>query len=472
MPHSVILSREVMMVSSIIPAGLWLLGEVKAVLQLLWGDIALENWTGIHFSVEILCLLIPTLWCTTMASSTIAVVASIVVTSLYCNVILGVYTRDALRKEDSSADWLPKYFRKLTDLWKRDRAAALLGPRKDFISNYRASIMAMTCITILAVDFKVFPRRFAKTEVYGTGLMDLGVGVTLFASGVSRGCKDASVQGMLPWQPRPRALLPELLSCARWSWPLLALGISRLVAIKALNYQEHVSEYGIHWNFFATIFCVRMLAVVSRLICPLRLRVPVAFACLCVYQWLLCEQGLTDFVVHSPRDSFFSKNREGILGLLGFATTYLVGEAMGRSLALQPSTEEHEEQVNHLSRVCVTRLSGAAFALWALTLLSRSFVQDTSRRLVNLTYVLWVCAYSVLVLLLLLLVDLFCTRPPRSKLLSAVNSNMFMVFVVANLLTGGINLCMRTLDANDSTAMVVLFTYSVGVMVIASVVAR
>lgn len=27
---------------------------------------------------------------------------------------------------------------------------------------------------------QVFPRRFAKTEIFGTGLMDLGVGASIF----------------------------------------------------------------------------------------------------------------------------------------------------------------------------------------------------------------------------------------------------------------------------------------------------
>lgn len=126
---------------------------------------------------------------------------------------------------------------RMTCSGKADRSAEMprgkdLGwPMMEAVTNIRASIMLMTCITILAVDFQVgklnlqllvcpsardfmtgsttivflylhtfkescilrsiscclhiklqvFPRRFAKTEVFGTGLMDLGVGATIFA---------------------------------------------------------------------------------------------------------------------------------------------------------------------------------------------------------------------------------------------------------------------------------------------------
>ncbi|XP_029339776.1 phosphatidylinositol-glycan biosynthesis class W protein isoform X1 [Mus caroli] len=42
------------------------------------------------------------------------------------------------------------------------------------ITCYRVINSVFTAIAILAVDFPLFPRRFAKTELYGTGAMDFG----------------------------------------------------------------------------------------------------------------------------------------------------------------------------------------------------------------------------------------------------------------------------------------------------------
>jgi phosphatidylinositol glycan class W len=122
--------------------------------------------------------------------------------------------------------------------------------------------MLYTCLCILAVDFNAFPRRYAKAEAYGSGLMDVGVGGIILASGLvspsPRALRSGAVAGT--GGAGGGGLAARLSAGLRAALPCLLLGGARLAAVKLLGYQEVVGEYGAHWNFFATIACVVVLS--------------------------------------------------------------------------------------------------------------------------------------------------------------------------------------------------------------------
>jgi phosphatidylinositol glycan class W len=81
----------------------------------------------------------------------------------------------------------------------------------------------------------------------------------------------------------------------------------------------------------------------------------------------------------------------------------------------------------------------------------------------NLPYVLWLAAYNTTFLFgyLVLEISLFSSGgTPVPPLLEAINNNGLAVFLAGNVLTGLINLSMRTMYASDTSAMIVLIAYS------------
>jgi phosphatidylinositol glycan class W len=146
------------------------------------------------------------------------------------------------------------------------------------LTCYRSSVMFLTCVAILAVDFPIFPRRFAKTEVTGYGLMDLGAGSFVVSA------------GLLPHKRQS--------SYAKRILPLLVMGTLRLLANKGLDYQEHMSEYGIHWNFFLTLAVVTPLASLCLTMFQSSLWILPLILMLC-YQ-LLLSNGLQEYIETAP----------------------------------------------------------------------------------------------------------------------------------------------------------------------------
>ncbi|RPD60688.1 hypothetical protein L227DRAFT_623446 [Lentinus tigrinus ALCF2SS1-6] len=430
-------------------------------------------------------------------------------------------------------------------------ALAIPIPPLPALTTYRAHMLLLTFICILAVDFPVFPRALAKCETFGVSLMDIGVGSFVFSQGIV---------SAIPLVKNPAhltaPLLPKVSLVLRKCSPVLLLGLLRTISVKGTEYPEHVTEYGVHWNFFITLGLIPILQVLLH---PLMVYFPISLLGVVVaisHQLALSMGGLAQYILDGPRDSVIAANKEGIISLTGYLAIHLLGLSTGtlllapspsyfrrrqQQLAQQngtnnsrqrPSTSESDTDddvpvaspdaasastagpsprldVRRENDKTATELCSYAVLWWVLLGVLQLFAVggDVSRRMANLQYVVWIAAYNSTFLLGYLVLDLAFFPSPLSKsvyspmsklkvhpdpdmlkatrhngggtgrewdaaasappLLEAVNKNGLVLFLLANVATGLINLSMQTMYMSDWAAMLVLATYSFSVCAVA-----
>lgn len=358
-------------------------------------------------------------------------------------------------------------------------------PRRSYLTAYRGGMLIITCLAILAVDFKVFPRRFAKVETWGTSLMDLGVGSFVFSLGI------VSTRGILAgrFNEVKVSYAAKLLKTLKSTFTVLVLGLLRLFFVKNLEYQEHVTEYGVHWNFFITLVLVGPLSVLLE---PLTSLVPHAVLALVIslaYEYCIVGcNGFLSYLLLSERTNLINSNREGIFSLLGYLAIFLSGQSVGFFILpakhsswnwLRPLKDRASVTSNTKKSHSVSPLTG--LIVWFLIYTSLfQFVSHfhkftVSRRLANLPYVLWTCSYNTGFLICYYLIEKYFSnttddyydKTPVS--LDSINSNGMIIFLLSNVMTGLINLSFNTLDCSIIQSMVILIAYSLVLAVVCGV---
>ncbi|XP_070038449.1 uncharacterized protein At4g17910-like isoform X2 [Nicotiana tomentosiformis] len=308
------------------------------------------------------------------------------------------------------------------------------------ISAYRVSMNLLTCVCILAVDFKIFPRRYAKTETYGTGLMDIGVGSFIVANAlVSR-------------QARGIAKM-NLRNAISSTCPLIVLGFARIFFTSTVDYQVHVGEYGVHWNFFFTLAAVAILTSMVNL-SPSNCGILGWFILLGYEVFLLL--GLNEYLLSSERGpDIISQNKEGIFSIFGYWGLYLVCVQLGSYLFFGKPGDA-VLRTNDWARIRVWIL---CLLLWLLTVFLDMHVERVSRRMCNLAYVTVVLAMNLQVFAVLTLAD-YVPGYKVSALIEVFDRNLLGSFLLANVLTGLVNLSIDTLFVSPFTALAILVGYA------------
>jgi len=392
---------------------------------------------------------------------------------------------------------------------RRERHARnhpLLLYRQPVITCYRATVLYMTCIAILAVDFQIFPRRYAKTETHGYGLMDLGTGSFIFSSALvssfAKGIHNRNSHSMTSDAATTTAssltdfktFLMAIFN--QRSIPLLLLGLIRLLSNKGLEYPEHDTEYGIHWNFFFTLVLVLNTAYFIRYIFRIYITSFPIFLLL-LYQYFLSHGGQV-FIEQAPRwlshtidsrtrvtkidahgillfHNLFLANREGILGCVGYLCLFLISEHIGSFCLWDCKKIGYPLEARFLS---------VSSILWTLHWFLTSILHiPVSRRSTNATYILWVMAQNTLQLFFFSTVFTMASGSqnqdpthdiPEIKthcppIFESINRHGLFIFILANLMTGLINLTINTMTCSIYKSFTIMIFYSMTLVIMSLV---
>uniref|UniRef100_A0A8D8E250 Phosphatidylinositol-glycan biosynthesis class W protein n=1 Tax=Culex pipiens TaxID=7175 RepID=A0A8D8E250_CULPI len=346
------------------------------------------------------------------------------------------------------------------------------GRKPQFMSAARALINLMTAVCILAVDFRIFPRELAKTETFGFGLMDVGVGLYVFSNGI---VYRVNTEQRLSWKRVGEVLLG---SC-----PLVVLGAARFFVTQEIDYQQHVSEYGVHWNFFVTLAFVKILGtLIMDAIKDPEIAKFIAITVLCCHEMLL-HLGVSRYVLsdQTGRANFWDANREGISSIPGYVALYLASTYLGA--VMRPSVEIQPSKKFLRSAIKLTIVAGVC---WKMIYVCEDMF-GVSRRLANMGYVFWILAIGATMCALFMFFELFIYfvrfEEPKTPdqimkghdfcipylplILEAINENGLAFFLAANLLTGLVNIIFQTLLMERAASLVIISYYSFMLCVVA-----
>ncbi|CAO1304247.1 unnamed protein product [Diamesa serratosioi] len=342
--------------------------------------------------------------------------------------------------------------------------------KPDYISITRSVINLITALCILAVDFQCFPRKLAKTEKFGFGLMDIGVGLFVFSNAITVRPSESSLTS--------KKIQKLFINCI----PLFILGSARLFLTKEINYQEHLTEYGVHWNFFITLAVTK---IIGSLIEGLLMNVDyIKFASIIilVLHETSLQLGLSDYIMSDslPRDNLIAANREGIFSIPGYVALYLGSIYVGSILKSEKQLSKVKDLFPRTFKVSLI-----ALCCWKMIYVCNDMF-GVSRRTANMGYIFWTLAIGSTMVVLFMLVEVFvyfvnfsCPQwtsvevnnksqldepdfhiPYVPIILQAINYNGLAFFLVANLLTGIINIAFQTMLL-DTFASLTIITYYV-----------
>eukprot|EP01022_Parablepharisma_sp_SALTPOND_P001034 TRINITY_DN105463_c0_g1_i1.p1 TRINITY_DN105463_c0_g1~~TRINITY_DN105463_c0_g1_i1.p1 ORF type:complete len:478 (+),score=32.11 TRINITY_DN105463_c0_g1_i1:180-1613(+) len=329
------------------------------------------------------------------------------------------------------------------------RTIVVTGPNKFqfvFLHNHISAVFLAMCFGIMFCDTLFFPDILSKTSKGGIGTMDLGAGFILFTSGVtSRQARDINSG----FRKRFKESFTLIIIC-------INIGILRMVLSELTKRGDF--SHGSHWNIFLIIACIMLLAIcIPNILIKYAYFVALAIAVL--YQVAL-SAGLEDFLLDTSRQTnFLEKNAVGLCQTFGLLACYLVGVGFGQKLYNTAVYHSNENE----DRTMLMELAKIMAGSGLLFLIAYFAVEQTAPKVCNLAYVAYISLSVTYCAFVSFILERMTVKMGTNIIYDGpAKSSRLIYFIVANILTGAINiLCML-----EDLPLLVQFAIVVGYTVV------
>ena len=240
------------------------------------------------------------------------------------------------------------------------------------------------------------------------------------------------------------------------SLPLVVLGLLKYISTQLVDYHQHMSEYGVHWNFFLTLAIVQIVCgsctcfFHRQHIFMLGIILAIGHELSLVqvhYSWIFQLSDSTRL-----QSSFWVANIEGLVSLAGYASIFLLASSL-RPVVYSLVTPQRWKY----SALCLFILT----CLW-ICCLNEEMMSLPSRRLCNLTYIIWMIVYNMMLLILFAGIQWLTSTDEDSKswIYRAIGKHALLFFLLANLMTGLVNLSLQPALMNNFPSRMILLAYA------------
>ncbi|SCN62265.1 GPI-anchored wall transfer protein 1, putative [Plasmodium chabaudi adami] len=373
--------------------------------------------------------------------------------------------------------------------------------------------MCITYLCIFAVDFFYFPKHFKKSAYYGNTLMDLGIGACITTSAycykkkntqmdMNSGKKecDNNIKNdkAVKYTEKDDGILKIIMKY----FILFIFGVGRFFAITIFNYNYSITEYGIHWNFYMTLFFLLIITdIIFNILKNKKNRIFI-FSCIsiCIYELFIHIFDIHSYILFKgERKTFFEANKEGIFNLIGSINLYTFSYSFWNLFIINHSEERLKNNATNceLSKknnqnLCEKsvfnnsiynnlrfikdkyyniylniKIFFFAFLFYIFHSILNKYGKYSVRVLCNANYIFIMTSISLFMAGLSYFIEQIITEKININILNKINYNTLLVFLFCNITLGLFNILFHSLLYPLILSLFILILYSLFFLIFA-----